>query len=163
MHIKKHLSFTELREILSKRLLEMQDVRDENRVRYRIHDFFMTGFAMMYFQDPSLLAFQRRLQTGCHLNNLRTMFNIESIPKDTQLHDVLDQSPSEDLEIIFLIFSINCNEVKNLNHINFLMDFIWSPWMDQSIFHLKISAAQGAFKKKSPKEISAIITKFFRL
>lgn len=53
----------------------------------------MTGFAMMFFQDPSLLAFQRRLEKACNLNNLKTMFNIESIPKDSQFRDILDQAP----------------------------------------------------------------------
>lgn len=48
----------------------------------------ITGFSMMYFQDPSLLIFQRRLQKTWNLNNLKTMFNIESIPKDTQLLQV---------------------------------------------------------------------------
>jgi len=29
------------------------------------------------------------------------MFKIESIPKDIQLRDILDQAPTEELEVIF--------------------------------------------------------------
>lgn len=151
MHIKKHLSFTGLREILSKRLLEMQDVRDENRVKHRIHDFFMTGFAMMYFQDPSLLAFQRRLQTGCHLNNLRTMFNIESIPKDTQLRDVLDQSPSEDLEIIFSDFIHQLQRSKKLESYQFLDGFYLVPLDGSEYFSSENLCCTGCLQKEKPK------------
>ncbi len=101
MHIKKHLGFSGLRNILSKRFSQVEDSRDANKTKYKLHDFFMTGFAMMYFQDPSLLTFQRRLQKGCNCNNLKTMFSIESIPKDTQFRDILDQAPIDKLELIF--------------------------------------------------------------
>ncbi|HGY11319.1 MAG TPA: hypothetical protein ENK36_03015 [Desulfobacterales bacterium] len=85
-----------LEKILSKRFLQVKDSREADRIKDRLHDFFMTDFAMMYFQDPSLLIFQRRLQKAWNLNNklphrerrgirpygdLKTMFNIESIPK----------------------------------------------------------------------------------
>ena len=61
--------------MLSKRFLQVEDSRNLDRTEYSLHDFFMTGFAMMYFQDPSLLTFQRRLQKAWNLNNLKTMFN----------------------------------------------------------------------------------------
>ena len=45
---------------------------------------------MMFFQDPSILAFQQRLQDGIHKNNLTTLFAVSDIPKDTQMRQVLD-------------------------------------------------------------------------
>jgi len=36
MHKKKHLSFTALREKLSKQLLEMEDNRDQGKIKYSI-------------------------------------------------------------------------------------------------------------------------------
>ena len=53
--------------ILSKRFLQVKDTRDTGKVDHRLHDFFMSAFAMMYFQDPSLLAFQRKLQNSTNL------------------------------------------------------------------------------------------------
>ena len=71
---------------MSKRFLQIEDHRKAS-IKYKLHDFFMSAFAMIYFQDPSLLLFQERLQTAYNKNNLKTMFDIESIPKDSQLKD----------------------------------------------------------------------------
>lgn len=85
MHIKKHLSFSNLRKILSERIGQIPDHRNlGDRVPYGwylLHDCLMSGFAMMYFQDPSLLQFQRRLEDEYEQNNLRTLFNVQAIPK----------------------------------------------------------------------------------
>jgi len=102
MHIKKHLSFTALREKLSNRLLEMEDKRDQSKVKHSIHDCFMSGFAMMFFQDPSLLSFQRRMKEKRNRSNLETVFKVRSIPKDSQIREVLDNSDNDKLEEVFL-------------------------------------------------------------
>jgi len=101
MHTKKHLGFTALRKQLSERLFEMEDNRQEGKVKYCLHDCFMSGFAMMFFQDPSLLEFQRQMEEAINLNNLKTMFHVSAIPNDTQLRDVLDETPSDKLEEVF--------------------------------------------------------------
>jgi len=61
----------------------------------------MSGFPMMYLQDPSLLGFQRRQEEAHQKNNLINIFKIKSAPKDTQLSDVLDAAPSEELTKVF--------------------------------------------------------------
>jgi hypothetical protein len=61
VHVKKHLSFSGLRKTISKRLLQIEEFR-KGDLEYTLHDCFMSGLAMMFFQDPSLLQFQRRLQ-----------------------------------------------------------------------------------------------------
>ena len=93
MHVKKHLSFTGLRKQLSERLSQLEDFRQQGKVEYSLHDCVMSGFALMYFQDPSLLEFQRRMEEHGNRNNLRNMFCVEAIPGDTQLRDVLDELP----------------------------------------------------------------------
>jgi hypothetical protein len=55
----------------------------------------------MYFQDPSLLHFQKRLEQKYQRNNLKTIFNVSNIPSDSQLRDVLDNVPSEALASVF--------------------------------------------------------------
>lgn len=72
-----------------------------SKIRHSIHDVFMSGYAMMYFQDPSILQFQQRLQEEIHNNNLRTLFQVQSIPKDSQMKDVIDEVDSAELEPIF--------------------------------------------------------------
>ncbi len=90
MHHKKHLSFAALRKSLSEHFRHIDDRRQSAKVDYSLHDCLMSGFAMMFFQDPSLLTFQKRLQDGIQKNNLTTIFDISDIPKDTQMRSVLD-------------------------------------------------------------------------
>ena len=88
---KKDLSFTALRRMLSRRFLEIPDFRQEGKVEHRVHDVLMSGFAMMFYQDSSLLQFQQRLEEAIHKNNLRTLFQVESLPKDSQMREVIDE------------------------------------------------------------------------
>lgn len=101
MQPKKHLSFGNLRNIISARALQIEDPRREGSINHEIHDCCLSGFAMMFFQDPSMLAFQRRLQESGNKNNLQTMFGVRSIPKSTQLRDVIDLIPSSSFDPIF--------------------------------------------------------------
>jgi hypothetical protein len=69
-----------------------------------MHDVCMSGFAMMFFQDPSLLQFQRRMEDEAHANNLKTLFHVDSIPKDTCMSEVLDGVNPEELSPLFKDF-----------------------------------------------------------
>lgn len=120
MHVKKHLSFKGLMKQLSERLFEMKDSRQKGKVKYSLHDCFMSGFAMMYFQDPSLLEFQRQMQQTINLNNLETMFHVTAIPGDSQLRDVLDKSPSHILEKVFCDYFRQLQRGKHLEGYQFL-------------------------------------------
>lgn len=62
MKIKKHLGFKSLREVLSRVFNEIKDFRQSHKIDHSIHDSLMSGFACMFFQDPSLLQFQKRLE-----------------------------------------------------------------------------------------------------
>src|SRR3972149_2342908 len=101
MHIKKHLGFSALRRALSERWHQIEDHRQKGKVQHSLHDSLMSGFAMMYFQDSSLLQFQRGLEDEIHNNNLKTMFCVESIPKDSQMRDIIDETDSKEIEPVF--------------------------------------------------------------
>jgi hypothetical protein len=90
----KHLSFQSLRHCLTLLFRDIPDRRQKKKVQHTIHDVVMSGFAMMYFQDPSLLQFQRRLREEGS-DNLSTIFKVESIPEDTQMRKVLDEVDPE--------------------------------------------------------------------
>lgn len=120
MHKKKHLSFTALRKALSEHFGQMDDCRQGGKVVYRLHDCLMSGFAMMFFQDPSLLAFQRRMQDSIQVNNLSKVFAVSHIPSDTQIRDVLDPLPSEALEGVFVELLHRLQRGKHLSNYQFL-------------------------------------------
>ena len=98
---KKHLNFNALRKSLSECFSAIPDKRQLNKCVFSQHDILMSAFACMYFQDPSLLHFQKRLEQKYQSNNLKTIFNVSNIPSDSQLRDVLDSVPSEALESVF--------------------------------------------------------------
>ena len=101
MHHKKHLSFTALRKLLSEHFRQIDDRRQSGKVDYNLHDYLMSGFAMMFFQDPSLLAFQKRMQDSIQHNNLTTVYDVSKIPKESQMREVLDRVDPADLAPIF--------------------------------------------------------------
>ena len=98
---KKHLNFNALRKSLSECFSAIPDKRQQNKCIFSQHDILMSAFACMYFQDPSLLHFQKRLEQKYQSNNLKTIFNVSNIPSDSQLRDVIDEVPSEALASVF--------------------------------------------------------------
>jgi hypothetical protein len=103
MHIKKHLSFSALRKSICEIFGQIDDRRQSGKVDFTLRDCLMSGLAMMFFQDPSLLSFQRRMQDRMQSSNLTTMFGIEAIPSDAVLRKTIDVI---DTELINPCFSI---------------------------------------------------------
>lgn len=101
MNPKKHLSFGSLRKGLSSLFCAFPDTRESAKTDYSIHDAMMSGFACMYFQDPSLLQFQERLKEIEERHNLQTLFGVNDIPGQTQLRDIVDEVKSEQLRPVF--------------------------------------------------------------
>ena len=116
-----------LRKIISERLCEIEDCRQQGKVDYTLHDCAMSAFAMMFFQDPSVLEFQRRMQESINRNNLKTMFNVESIPKDSQLRDVLDQCPLDPLNNVFADIFYHLQRNKQLEAYQFINGMYLMP------------------------------------
>lgn len=98
---KKHLSFSALKSAVSSHFGTIIDNRQQNKCDYSQHDVLMSAFACMYFQDPSLAQFQKRMEEVHHKNNLQTIFGVEQIPKDSQLRDILDTIEGATLAPVF--------------------------------------------------------------
>ena len=95
MKTKKHLSMTSLRRAVSEVFRDLQDKRRQNSVEHTMHDAMMSGLICQYFQEPSLLQFQRSMEEERHNNNVRAMFDVTSIPSDTQLGAIIDPVPGK--------------------------------------------------------------------
>ncbi|MDP3284623.1 MAG: hypothetical protein Q8M56_09375 [Desulfobacterales bacterium] len=121
MHTKKHLGFKALRKTISMRLRQIKDHR-KGTVDYTLHDCFMSSFAMMFFQDPSLLQFQLRLEKRFNRNNLKTLFDITDIPKDSQLREVLDAADNDELYELFADLFRSLQRGKHLDLFRFMDD-----------------------------------------
>lgn len=120
MHTKKHLSFSSLRACMSEHFQMLEDRRQNVKVDHSLHDCCMSAFAMMFFQDPSMLEFQRKLQNMRNSNNLKTIFDVKSIPKSTQLKEVVDQVSSTDIEPLFHVFFNRVQRGKHLEQFRYI-------------------------------------------
>lgn len=151
MHTKKHLSFNALRKVLSRRFLEIPDFRQEAKVKHVVHDVLMSGFAMMFYQDPSLLQFQQRLQEAIDKNNLQTLFQVESIPKESQMREVIDEVESRELEPLFEDFFRPLQRGKHLEGYRVLGDYYLISMDGSGYFSSDKIHCSGCLKKETKK------------
>ena len=119
--VKKHLSFRALRDTACARFNSIEDHRS-SPVVYSINDCLMSAFAMMFFQDPSLLAFQRRMQDELQESNLVNIFGVKNIPADTQLRDTIDKVDPGWIEPIFADYFRRLQRGKHTNDFGVLGD-----------------------------------------
>lgn len=114
MKIKKQLNFSSLRKKASEIFSNISEHRQKNKTTVSIHDAMMSGLACMHFQDPSLLQFQERMQIEQHSNNLKTLFDVENIPKETQMREIIDGVSSEHFNLIFKDYYLRLQRNKTL-------------------------------------------------
>ena len=118
MHSKKHLSLESLVDGFHKILDNFEDYRGKN-VDYLLRDIVISGFACMFFQEPSLLQFQKRMEDELENNNLRTLFGVNNIPESTQLREVIDAIPGEKFSAVFREFFRRLQRGKHLEQFQF--------------------------------------------
>lgn len=100
MKIKKLLSFTSLRKMISDSARSWLDSRREKSTDHTIHDAVMSGLACMYFQQPSLLQFQTEMERIHHQHNMHTLFDVKKIPSSNTIKDILDNQDSQQFQPI---------------------------------------------------------------
>jgi hypothetical protein len=87
-------------ELLATTFGELEDPRAADQLTYPLHDTVMSGFALMFFQHPSLLQFQRAMQQKRRRCNLQTIFGVHEVPSDTQMREILDGVEPEPLRAL---------------------------------------------------------------
>jgi hypothetical protein len=131
---KKHLCFTSLRKIVSGVFRGVPEHRQIlEKVVISIHDAMLSGLACMFFQDPSLLEFQKRMNDARHKNNLQSMFDVAVIPKETQMRSIIDEVPSHHFGKVFKRFYDCLQRGKYLERFQIFSRMYYVP-MDGSQF-----------------------------
>jgi hypothetical protein len=93
----KTLTFDAFRDELATTFAQIADPRDPSRLTWELPAVLMSAFAMCFFQHPSLLEDQRRMQHQTGRSNLERVFRVAAIPSDTQMREILDGVPTEPL------------------------------------------------------------------
>lgn len=93
----KSLTLEAIVDLLATTFGAADDPRAADQLRYPLHDTLMSGFALMFFQHPSLLQFQRAMEKKRRRCNLQTIFGVHDVPSDTQMREILDGVDPEPL------------------------------------------------------------------
>jgi hypothetical protein len=93
----KSLTFEVFRDLLATTFNQIPDKRACQRITWELPAVLMSAFALFFFQHPSLLEYQRRMKKRTGRSNLERVFQIEGLPSDTQMREILDGVPTEPL------------------------------------------------------------------
>ena len=93
----KKLTFDAFRDELATTFAQIAYPRDPQRLTWEMPAVLMSAFAMLFFQHPSLLEYQRRMKQRRGQSNLERVFQVVAIPSDTQMREILDGVPPEPL------------------------------------------------------------------
>ena len=137
MKIKKHLGFSSLRKKASEVFSSVPDERQKSKITVSIHDAMMSGLGCMHFQDPSLLQFQERMQITQHSNNLKTLFDVENIPKETQMREIIDGVSSDHFKSIFKDYYLRLQRNKTLEQLQIFPGKYYFPIDGSEFFSSK--------------------------
>jgi hypothetical protein len=100
----KSLSFEGLIGYIATEFGKIQEHR-RAKVSYELGDCLMSGWAMMYFQHPSLLKYQEAMKEKQGRSNLERLFQTTTVPSDTQMREILDKVEIEPVrEMVKKIF-----------------------------------------------------------
>jgi len=106
---------------------------------------------MMFYQDSSLLQFQQKLQEAVHKNNLQTLFQVASIPKDSQMREVIDEVESRELEPLFEEFFRPLQRGKHLEEYRVFKDHYVVSMDGSEYFSSDKIHCSGCLKKETKK------------
>ena len=79
----------------------LPDRRTGSNTQYSVADAAACALAPFFLQDPSFLAFQRRMQDAEARSNCQSLFGIHETPCDNTVRSLLDGCPSDAFNDLF--------------------------------------------------------------
>ena len=89
--------FDQLIDRLRQRVAAFSDRRTGRNTKYTMEDISLSAFSVFYTQCPSFLSHQKVMQQNKGQSNAQTLFQIEEIPSDNHVRQMLDAVPPEEL------------------------------------------------------------------
>jgi len=89
--MRQKLSLQNIMTYLRERWAQVPDTRKpNNHTKYAVAEGVLAAFAVFFMQSSSFLAHQRLLQSKKGRSNARSLFQIEQIPSDPQIRNLVD-------------------------------------------------------------------------
>jgi len=85
-----------------------------NNTKYAIVDGVLAAFAVFFMQSSSFLAHQRLLQSKKGRNNARSLFQVEELPSDQQIRNLIDPLSAEHFQTDFWFLLDELKEQQRL-------------------------------------------------
>ncbi len=80
----------------------LRDIRKKsNRLTYPMAEIALSAFSVFFMQSPSFLSHQRDMEEKKRGNNARSLFQIETIPCNQQIRNVLDPVKPDEISAEF--------------------------------------------------------------
>ncbi|MHC5820829.1 MAG: ISNCY family transposase, partial [Nostoc sp.] len=96
------LGFAALLGYLQASIAKMEDPRkDSPNKRYSIPDAVLSAFGAFFMQCESFLEYQRQLNSRKGRDNAQTLFEVDNIPTDNQIRNIIDPIEAVTLVEVF--------------------------------------------------------------
>ncbi len=101
----KRITFDSIINFFKDTLKDLPDPRTGSNTTYAMEDVVLGAFSVFVTQSPSFLAFQKAMQQKKGKNNAKSLFDVDHIPSDNQIKNLLDPiSPSHFFPMFSHIF-----------------------------------------------------------
>jgi hypothetical protein len=88
--------------LVNTHLSQLPDQRKASpNLKYSVRDAALSAFAVFVMQAPSFLAHQRDMERLQGRSNAQSLFQVEHIPSDNQIRNILDPVPASQLSELF--------------------------------------------------------------
>lgn len=77
---------------------KIKDYRSKNN-KFSLADTLMSAFVMFSLKSPSLLNFEKKISND---SNLMRIYNVDNVPCDTQMREILDEVDPAAIEHLFV-------------------------------------------------------------
>ncbi|MEA2019407.1 MAG: transposase [Campylobacterota bacterium] len=97
--------------------------RQRSDLKYNYSDIILGAFSIFYFQNPSWLSFQNKLQTNDGKNNAKTFFGI-NIPVENHIKNILDNLKPVNFKSIYDDILLECERLNIVNQFIFMKEYL---------------------------------------
>ena len=113
--MRQKLSLQNLLGHFRQRWAKLPDLRKpNNNMKYAVADGVLAAFAVFFMQSSSFLAHQRLLQSKKGRSNARSLFQVDEIPSDPQIRNLVDTLFCEDFQEDFWFLLDELKEQQRL-------------------------------------------------